>query len=196
MDNNPLYRSGLKNIFEQLSYICAIEEAADAGECLDLLKTTVFSVALLNIHMPETDGVSCMKTISERWPKLKVIALSQFDELHSVNMMLNLGAVGHLMKGLSGEQLVRTFESILFGNRAALHRALGREEPRIQLLQNREIEILKLLCKQLSSKQIAERLCISKHTVDNHRKHLLRKTGMQNTAGLVSWAIRKGFTST
>jgi len=193
VDDHPLYRSGLRMIFQNLPYISSIEEAGNGKECIELLRQNQPDIVLLDIHMPEMNGISCMKVIREHWPKLKVLVLSQYDELRSVNTLLNLGVGGYMMKTDSAQQLISAFEEIVFDNRAALNRALGRTNPREKMLQKREIEILKLLCRQLSSKQIAEQLYISKHTVDNHRKRILKKTGMQNTAGLVKWAIQNGF---
>lgn len=195
MDDHPLYRSGLRNIFENLSYVSLIEEAANGKECLSILRQQLPDIVLLDIHMPEMDGITCMKVIHERWPKLKVVVMSEYDDLGSLNIMLNLGVGGYMMKTHSAKQIVYTFEEIAFNNRPTLKRARSKKDPHEHMLQKREVEILLLLCQQLSSKQIAERLCISKHTVDNHRKHILKKTGMQNTAGLVAWAIQNGFTS-
>lgn len=195
VDDHPLYRSGLRMIFQNLPYVSAIDEAGNGKECIEMLKLQVPDIVLLDIHMPEMDGITCMQVIREQWPKLKVVVLSQYDELRSVNALLNMGVGGYMMKTDSAQQLIVAFEEIAFDNRAALNRALGRKNPKDRLLHKREIEILKLLCLQLSSKQIAERLFISKHTVDNHRKRILKKTGMQNTAGLVSWALQNGFST-
>lgn len=190
VDDHPLYRNGLRVLFEELGYVKHVEEAASGKECLAILGQQLPDVVLLDINMPDMDGISCMQRIHERWPGLRVLAMSQHDEIHAVNAMLRLGIGGHLMKTYTAQQIVSSFEEILF-HRQLVHDRFRRTDA-ADVLQKRELEVLRLLCRQLSSKQIAERLFISKHTVDNHRKRMLKKTGMQNTAGLVQWAIQNG----
>lgn len=190
VDDHPLYRNGLKMLFKGLSYVKSAEEAGSGQECLAILGQQLPDVVLLDINMPNMDGIACMQKIHHRWPALRVLAMCQHDEIQAVNAMLRLGIGGHLMKTFTAQQLVRSFEEILF-HRPLRHDKFQRMNAS-EVLQKRELEVLRLLCKQLSSKQIAERLFISKHTVDNHRKRILKKTGMQNTAGLVHWAIQNG----
>lgn len=193
MDDHPIYRSGLRVIFQNQSYISIIHEAANGKECIGMLQQHVSDIVLMDMHMPEMDGIMCVKIIRNHWPKLKVVALGEADDIPPAEVLLGLGVRGYMMKDDPVPDLIYTFEEIVFNNKGPLHRSRAKQQPRKHLLQKREIEILKLLCRQLSSKQIAERLFISKNTVDNHRKHILKKTGMQNTAGLVSWAIQNGF---
>src|SRR5688572_14891823 len=105
VDDHPLYRSGLSTIFHNLSYISLIEEAANGTECLSILRQQLPDIVLLDIHMPEMDGISCMKVIHDRWPKLKVMVLSEYDDLSSINVMLKLGVGGYMMKTHSAQQI-------------------------------------------------------------------------------------------
>ncbi len=194
VDDHALFRNGLKRIFGELDSIDEVLEASDGVECLKVLEKTMVDAVLLDINMPNMDGIECLKEIRKRWDDLKVLVLTQYDQKRFVRQMFKQGANGYLLKTTSEEKLIEAFESMLSEEDPAWFENTGNgslngsdsEGPE---LGDREIEILGLICEQYNSKEIAEKLFISKHTVDNHRASLLTKSRTKNIAGLVKWAI-------
>lgn len=194
VDDHPLFRNGLKRIFADLPYIEEILEAADGIECLETLEEQMVDAVLLDINMPRMDGIECLTEIRKRWPDLKVLVLTQFDQKRFIRQMFKNGANGYLLKTTSEESLIESFEAMSEDDTLVTSDSVATDfEDPVDLedmeLRDREIEVLSLICEQYNSKEIAEKLFISKHTVDNHRASLLHKSGMKNIAGLVKWAI-------
>ncbi|RYE59382.1 MAG: response regulator transcription factor [Sphingobacteriales bacterium] len=148
----------------------------------------------LNIRVP----AELVKKAKQIKPELKIIVLSMHDEVVMIREMLSAGVDGYVLKKYAQQELVNAIETVNHGrqywssevNRALLSSLLPQEMPENQIT-DRELEVLRLLAEELTSKQIADKLFISERTVETHRKNLMRKTGANNGIGLMRYAYSK-----
>jgi len=157
----------------------------------------------MDINMPKLDGLACTKLVHKKYPDIKIIALSQYDEKRFVKQMIKNGASGYILKDSAKETLVKAIRTVhggefYFCERLSL-RLINMElknEDSSSLFPNltdRELAVLKLIGQEFSSQEISEKLFISFHTVENHRANLMDKAGVKNTAGLIRWATKNDF---
>jgi DNA-binding NarL/FixJ family response regulator len=157
----------------------------------------------MDINMPKLDGLECTKQVAKKYPDIKVIALSQYDEKRFVKRMVKNGARGYLLKDAGKDQIETAIRTVHSGEKYFCERLRVRlveqelkDENTSALfprLTSRELEVLNLICKEYSSQEISEKLFISFHTVESHRANLMYKAGVKNTAGLVRWAVENDF---
>ena len=200
VDDHKLFREGLKLLLSNLDYVDNVYEAGSGLEFLSLMEKTPCEIVLMDIEMPEMNGVEATQKAVELYPDLKIIALSMYGEEMYYYQMLEAGAKGFLLKDSGMENVQEAIETVCDGS------SYFSEELLFNILQNmrsnkkieeitgdlsdRELEILCHVCKGLSNQEIADELCISKRTVDKHRGNLLAKTQSKNTASLVMFAIK------
>lgn len=159
-------------------------------------------ILLLDINLPDGNGIDLCKELVMLYPKLKVIALSSFSEIAFVKRILNNGAHGYLLKNTSKEELIEAFKTVLNGGqylqsdiqKKLLQSSLGqkRKSSFIPKLTRREKEVLTAISEELTTHEIADQLCISSKTVETHRMNLISKLGARNSVGLVKIAMEKG----
>jgi len=190
VDDHPIYRAGLRKVFEGLHYISKVSESSNAEDCLYRINRTSIDLVVLDINLPDMEGIDCLKAIRKQQPHLAVLVLSPFEERHLISTYEELGAVGFLPKTCTVLELEEVLQSILKGSEFATLARYKRQSIPEVTLSRREMEVLRLLCLELSSKEIAEKLFLSKHTIDNHRKRILSKTDQRNTLALVKWALK------
>ncbi len=202
VDDHILFRDGLKFILSQISGYTIIGEASNGMEFLELLKTSTPDLVLMDIAMPEMDGIEATRRALNLYPDLKIVALSSYGDEIYYRQMIEEGIQGFLTKSSNKEELEHAIKTVADGNNYFSQDLLKKvvfnisdkgkrkEEEEIKLTR-REKEILKCICQGLSNKEIAEKLFISPKTVDNHRTSLLSKTSSKNTASLVMCAIKK-----
>lgn len=200
VDDHKLFREGLKLLLSNLDIIGNVYEASSGKEFLDKLEDTDCDIVLMDIEMPEINGIETTKLAIEAKPDLKVIALSMYGEEMYYYKMLDAGAKGFLLKDSGVEAVQEAVETVYGGssffsedllfNILQTIRAKKKDEKIVWDLSEREQEILYYVCKGLSNQEIADTLCISKRTVDKHRGNLLSKTQCKNTASLVMFAIK------
>lgn len=201
VDDHQLLLDGIKSALEDVSDIKVVAEAKNGLEVLELLKTTSVDIILMDINMPEMDGLDCTKIISHTYPDIGVIALSQYNEKRFIKQMLRNGAKGYMLKNSGREELVDAIGRVYHGgnyfsegislnilqmNRKDKNKENRRLFPKLTV---REKEVLNLICKGLSSSEIGVKLIVSFHTVETHRANLMSKSLSKNTAGLVRWAL-------
>jgi len=159
---------------------------------------------LLDLSMPELNGIETTKILHVSYPSIKIIILSVYGEDRFVTHLMELGVNAYLFKNVEPEEVERAIRTVMdkdfYFNEAflnAMKNRLTNKRQKILLTENipstltaREIEVLKLICKQNTAQEIAEQLFISVRTVDGHRNNLLEKTGVRNSAGLVLFAIK------
>jgi len=202
VDDHSLFREGLKFLLESSEYISEIKEAENGRMFLDNIETFKPDVVLMDIEMPEMNGIEATKEALKLMPKLKIIALSMYSDENFYTEMIEAGAKGFLIKN-SQFRDVQTAILEVFNDRnyfspeilSSIVTSLNRkpEQPESNELTKRELEILINICMGLSNSEIAEHLFISKRTVDKHRENILFKTQSKNTAELVVYAIKNGF---
>lgn len=205
-DDQMLFRKGMAgiiNTFEDMTVVC---EADNGHKLLGFLETTTQNpnVILMDLSMPELNGIDTMKIIHEKYPEQKVIILSIHNEEKFVTHLIELGASAYLFKNSEPEDVEKAIRCVIEkgfyfseDTLSAFHKRLSNKKLHVSVHDNipitlsmREIEVLNLICHEQTANEIAEKLFISVRTVDGHRNNLLEKTGARNTAGLVIFAIK------
>lgn len=196
-DDHPSLREGISAVLKHEKDFEVIGFAENGADLLNLLESKKPDLVLVDINMPIMNGIDAAKAIRERFPDIKVIVFSQYDEKRFVKRVLKEGAHGYLLKSAASSELAKAIRMVMGG---AIY--LSEELPNVFIekakkkpnylfadLTSREIEIVKLICDEKTTDEIAEILFISHNTVETHRANILLKIGIKNTAGLVKWAI-------
>ncbi|MCB2222067.1 MAG: response regulator transcription factor [Bacteroidetes bacterium] len=200
VDDHVIFRKGLYTILNEIDFIKVVGEASNGNELLELLKKQPADVILMDIKMPVMDGIEATKKVSARYPDIKVIALTMFEEISYFNKMIEAGASGFLLKKTTSEELERAINLVLedesyfseeFMNSVNVHLKPKQKNTTIALT-DREQEVLELICKGYSNVEIANFLGVSSRTVDGFRARLFEKTGAKNAPNLVMFAIKNG----
>ena len=204
VDDHPLIRNGLRSLFINEEIIDMINEATDGEDMIGKLKDEDYNLILMDVRMPKVNGIEATKFVSENYPEIKVLALSTYDDDSHIVNMLEAGARGYLLKNASKDELMKAIDTILNGesyfsqevSSKLLNKYLKEKQPgaggdsqEIVPLTKREKEILKMIAEENTNQEIAEKLFISPRTVDTHRRNLLQKLNVKNTAGLVRYAF-------
>lgn len=208
VDDQQLFRSGLAALIRSVPGFTLQYEAENGKVFINQLETgTVLpDIALIDMQMPEMNGVELNDLLQKKYPSIKVLVLSVYDQERFIGKMIEAGASGYLTKNCEIEELVTAVNTVhktgFYFNSVtlrAMRKALQYRSGDIRNLNNisveltgREKEILELLCKEFTNTEIAEKLLISSRTVEGHRNNLLLKSGSRNTAGLVIFAIKNG----
>jgi DNA-binding NarL/FixJ family response regulator len=201
-DDHALFRTGLKNLLSLDDEFRVVGEASNGRELIGLLEEQVPDAILLDISMPEMNGIEAAEEIVRRWPAAKIVTLSMYGEDEYYFKMVSLGAKAFLLKNsdiAEVQEAIRTvadggtwFSQELLYNLVSNLRTSSESRPEEDEaeLSEREREILLEICKGLSNQEIGDKLFISKRTVDKHRANILSKTNCKNTANLVVYAIK------
>lgn len=204
-DDHKIIRVGLRGILEREADIEVIGEAEDGNQVLDILTGTITEVVLMDIDMGRSNGIDTTKMVKASYPDVHILALTMHEEQDHIIRMLEAGASGYLLKNAGREELLAAIHAVVKGDSyfsntvsATLLKALTnlKGKPAIKSgngtpLSDREIEVLRLIAQENSNGEIAEKLFISIRTVDTHRRNILEKLQVKNTAGLVKYAIEK-----
>lgn len=205
-DDHALFREGLRTILNTYEDLEVVAEAAHGRELQALMGQHEVDVVLLDLKMPEMDGLQATAWLREKHPEVRVIILSMVDEDRMVAHLMEQGVHGYLLKDTQSDELHRALRSVVdrgyyFNERTskALLESVkhkSKKPPSLdygQTLTRREQEVLDLICKELTTAEIGEKLFISPRTVEGHRKSLVEKFGVRNTAGLVLKAYKEGW---
>ena len=197
-DDHVLMIDGIKSTLSDIAEMEIVGEAKNGIEVLKFLESNHADIILMDVNMPLMDGLECTKIVSENYPDTKIIALTQYNESRFVKKMIKNGCSGYLIKDTNKDELVEAIMKVYNGGQyfGANICFIKPREPHdvieqnkiISTLTDREIEILKLICNEFSTHEIASQLSISFNTVECHRTSLIKKSGLKNTAGLVKWA--------
>lgn len=202
-DDEKLFRKGLRTILDKSAQIRVLIEAGSGIELLELLQQagTPPDVLLLDLSMPGMNGMETFEQVRTKYKQIRILILSVHYNDHYIVTLIEKGANGYLSKNTEPDELERAILTVarndFYFNEdtiRAMHKNLSGKHKRQLLvgegLTEREIEVLQLICQELTAVEIADRLYISKRTAEGHRNSLLLKTGCRNTAGLVIYAIR------
>lgn len=206
VDDQLLFRQSVSFLIGNQPGFSLVLEAENGRDCLDKLSgiNSLPDVALIDMEMPEMDGMQLNSELREKYPSIKVIVLSIHDKETLIGRMVQSGASGYLLKNCDKAELVNAIQTVyntgFYFNPAVLKaiqskavfskRSFKNINSIVIDISKREIEILQLICQELSTAEIAAKLFLSIRTVEGHRNNLLQKTGCHNTAGLVLFAIR------
>ncbi len=198
-DDHQLFRNGLKILLNAFPEFEVTGEASNGEEFLRILQDTKAEIALMDINMPEMDGIEATRKGLKICPGLNIIALSMYGEEEYYNKMVDSGAKGFILKDSDISEVKEAILTVHKGgnyfSQELLYHVIQRikhreSENKSANLSKREREILLKICEGLSNQEIAETLFISKRTVDKHRANLLGKTNSKNTASLILFAIK------
>jgi DNA-binding NarL/FixJ family response regulator len=194
VDDHPMVVEGIRSILLQMSEIEVAGHAMSAASCLGYFVNNTADLILLDINLPDQSGVEMCRTLLKRKPEVKIIALTNFDQLTYLQSMKDAGARGYLLKNSSSDEIEKAITSVMSGREFWLGKDNVREsiqDHNQMLLTRREVEVLKLIAEGLTNHEIAEKLFVSDSTVDSHRKNLISKLQVKNTASLVRVALEK-----
>ncbi len=185
---------GLVRIIGEDTELEIVGTAGSVQETMDLLTQRKVDLLITDYNLPDDDGLTLIRKVKRKYPSLKILVLSMHDEAHLVKEILKEGVEGYIIKKDSDKELLDAIYSIRSGktylssdiNKILIRGLNGADEPK--LLTAREREVLKLIAREFTNKQIAEELFISERTVETHRKNILRKTGTHNLVGLIKFA--------
>lgn len=195
VDDHPMVLEGMKAMLQLINFIELAGTASNAFEAIDQLKKSRVDVAIVDINLPDISGIELTAKIKKEFPAVKVLAMSTFKERSYISQMIQNGASGYLVKSASREEIE---EAILSAYEGKLYLSLDINTVEINkqihapvpVISTREKEILQLIANGFTNPQIAAKLFISLHTVDTHRKNLLAKFDVNNTAGLIMMAVK------
>jgi two-component system, NarL family, response regulator LiaR len=197
-DDHPLVRHGIKTVFEVYDDIVLVAEATNGREAINMCDKYMPDIVLMDMIMPVLDGPGATEQIIKRWPGIKIIALTSFNDEDLIRKSLKAGAVNYILKNTSSAKLVKTIKDVYKGKLALSSQATKillselREPPDGTIkLTNRENEILALIVEGLSNKQIAERLFLSNSTVQFHVSNILSKLGVSKRTEAAYLALKQ-----
>lgn len=202
-DDHKIIRDGLKMIIDKFPGIDVVAEAENGKMALEICEKEQIDLIVMDINMPEMDGIEATRHVREKHPEIKVLPLTMSDNDVHIRNMIEAGASGYILKSSGSNDLRSAIEMIMDGKhffsdestQAVLldliqNRGKPRQHDPINITE-REMEVLELIIKEFTNPEIAKKLFISSRTVDAHRRNLLQKTGARNTAGLVRYAMEK-----
>ncbi|MEH0158194.1 response regulator transcription factor [Limibacter armeniacum] len=201
-DDHRMFIQGLRSLLEEEVSIEIVGEAYNGKHTLDQVGKTDFDVLIVDISMPDMDGIEVTRKALEIKPDIKILGLSMHNEKRFISNLLKTGALGYVLKNTDKEELVYAINQTFNGENylsddasKTLVNSFIKTRSKEYLndsLSEREMDVLKDIANGYTTQQIAERLFISKNTVETHRKNLLLKMKAKNTAELVNVAFKEG----
>ena len=207
-DDHAMFREGLKLLIEAKPDIKVIGEASNGRAAVREVARLQPDVVLMDVFMPELNGLEATGELSQRCPSVKVIILSMHTTNEHVFRALKAGARGYVLKEMTGEEIIKAIRAVHVGKRYLCesistmviddymkYRETGEQHDELARLSRREREILQLLAEGKSNTSIAETLFLSQSTVGTYRFRIMRKLGIEDLSGLIRFAINKGLVS-
>ncbi len=200
-DDHEMVLQGITFMFSKTSEIKVVATYKNAAETLANLHKDKPDVLLLDINLPDINGIDLSKQLLKKFPNLKIIALTNFEDTSFVKRMLKNGVHGYLLKNTDKIELIEALKTVLSGGfflQKDIHKKLLRQTARKTLNNNlspkltrREHDVLVAISEELTTQQISEKLFISPKTVETHRMNIMSKLGAKNSVGIVKIAIEK-----
>ncbi len=204
-DDHHLFIEGIKALIKDSDAVQLVGEAYDGESLMQLLKTKSPDVVLMDVNMPKMNGIEATKRIKSQHPEVKILGLTMFDDTNYISEMMKAGASGYLVKTTGKAELINAISKVHEGEKYLSNEVSVKLIERMfdgsgdQLLSQRRLEItprekeiVRLIAQELTNVEIAERLKNSPMTIITHRKNLLRKLGVKNTAGLIKYVMQHG----
>lgn len=203
VDDHEIFRKGLAMVLNKSKNAKVVAEAGNGKEFLDIIEKEKVDLVFMDIEMPVMNGIEATKAALEKFPGIKIVALSMFGEEEYLQQMVDAGVKGFLLKNIGKDDLYRAIQVIYEGKnyfseellqfftRKYIQPQKQQEQSDINLTK-RELEILQLIAEGFTDGEIADKLFISQRTVNGHRASLISKTGSRNTVNLLTYAIKNG----
>ena len=201
-DDHTIVIEGIRMMLKSSKEITVAQSFTTISETFTDLDLNT-KVLLLDINLPDGNGIEACRDLLQKFPKLKLIALTNYEDVSFIKQMMKNGAMGYLLKNTGKNELIEAIKTVLKGDRylqknirdILLNESLGKTASSVFFmpkLTTREKEILALIIKEYTTEQIAEKLFVSTKTVESHRSNLMQKLAVKNSAGLVRVAFEKG----
>lgn len=201
-DDHTMFLEGIVSLLENEERICILGKATNGKEAFKIIKNSIPDIILLDISMPEMDGIEVTKIIKQKFPSIKILIVSTHSNIQMIAKLIRMGVDGYLLKNAEKQELLHAIETIQNGatyfckevteKNDDNNSKIKSETLQITELSNREKEILILIAQEFTGNEIAEKTFISLNTVNTHRRNLISKLNVKNTAGLVKYAIEYG----
>jgi DNA-binding NarL/FixJ family response regulator len=199
-EDHHVVRKAMQRLLCSFQIVEEVKDAANGKELLALIEKDCPDAVILDVEMPIMGGVETAKIIASKYPTVKILILSMHNEAVFINKLMDIGVHGFLSKSTQPDEVEEALSSVIekdfYRNKISMdalaNRSVKIEEDKYHKLTNREIEILLLICQDMTPGEISERLQISEKTFFNHRANALVKTNSRSNVGLIRYAIRQG----
>jgi DNA-binding NarL/FixJ family response regulator len=198
VDDHPVVIEGIHSLLQNEKDMVWVGQAMNAQSCLGFFVNNTADVVLMDISMPDMSGIELCAAMKEKYPGIFILGLSTFNQGLYIKKMMENGASGYILKNSSKEELICAIHSIYEGNiyfNGEVGQALTAYQRssliELPVLTRREKEILELIAEGYTNPQIAEKIFLSQFTVDTHRKNLMAKLNVKNTASLIRLAVER-----
>lgn len=199
-EDHHVVRKGMQRLLSTFDQVDVVKDASNGKELLKLIEEDHPDAVILDLEMPVMSGIEAAKVIADRFPEVKMLILTMHNEAVFINQLMDIGVHGFLSKSAQPEEVEKALQSIVekdfykneIATKALLSQRRNPIEDRYCKLTSREIEILLLICKELTPGEISERLGISEKTFFNHRANVLSKTKARSNVGLIRYALQRG----
>ncbi len=204
VDDHPMYRKGVIKLLSGIPNINTIKEAENGLQALEKCRLSIIDFVFLDINMPIMNGEEVAKIIRKELPQIKIIVITMLDSKRQIVELLKLGVNGFILKSTDENELLKAFNLILDGNQYLtpevkekwveylLSQNLPPQSNLNLKLTTRELDVIKLICDQKTSNEIADKLSVSTSTINNHKSNIMQKLKTDNMVGVVMYAIRSG----
>ena len=200
-DDHTIVIEGIKTMLKSNKEIEVLQSFENLKDTFENLNSAI-KVLLLDINLPDGNGINACKELLEKYPDLKIIALTNFEDTVFIKQIIKNGAMGYLLKNTDKKEITEAIKSVIEGKRylpkkisdILLNDSIGIQNSNyfIPKLTVREKEILNLIIQEFTTEEIATKIFVSTKTVESHRSNLIQKLGVKNSAGLVRVAFEKG----
>lgn len=201
-EDHHVVRQGMVRLLNSFEQVGLVKDAANGKELLKLIEEDNPDAVILDVEMPVMNGIDAAKIIADCYPNVKMLVLTMHNETVFINKLMDIGIHGYLSKTAQADEVEKALLSVIekdfYKNEITTKALLGaeankNEEEKQVKLSTRELEILLLICQDLTPKEISGRLQISEKTFFNHRANILEKTNIRSNVGLVRYAVLKGY---
>ena len=206
VDDHALFRNGMKSLLNDITGVEIVLEASDGAELLDKLKSFDVDIILLDLEMPVMSGLDVLPIVRKQAPDTRIMIISMHQEDQFISTSMELGAHGYLLKDAEFEELQIALTSLMESgfyfnekvSKSLLNKLVQKSHIKASFdshnqLTEREMEVLKLICQEMTTIEIGKTMYLSARTIEGYRTRLLEKTGAKNIAGLVVYAARNGW---
>jgi DNA-binding NarL/FixJ family response regulator len=196
VDDHYMVVEGIRSLLQNEKGIEWAGHAMNAASCLAFLQRQQPDIILMDINLPDKSGIDLCREVKEKYPSVFIIGLSTFNQQSFIQKMMDSGASGYVLKNATQEELMEAISVVIkgkiyFSDEAS--QVLTKSDANPILLTRREKEVLELIAEGLTNNEIAQKLFVSPTTIDTHRKNLLAKFGVRNTASLIRDATKLQF---
>jgi DNA-binding NarL/FixJ family response regulator len=193
VDDHYMVIEGIRSLLQNEKDLEWMGHATNAASCLGFLKKQLPDVLFMDVNLPDLSGILLCKQVKELYPSVFILGLSTFNQQPVIRNMMENGASGYVLKNATKEELRNAIQAVMAGHTYLSMEAtqsLRKEEEGMPVVSRREKEVLSLIADGFTNAEIASKLFISIPTVNTHRKSLLSKFGVSNTAGLIKLAVK------